>query len=351
MGTGIVALAVEGLPFSVAGAHDIALAFWLAAAALLVVVTTVLVVELRRDGSLLVRHYDDPELAPFLGAPAMALLTVGAGALATRHSLIGRSAAVWADGLLWTVGTALGLATAVAVPYRAITHHEVGDASATGGWLMPVVPPLVSATAGAALVPYLPAGQPQETLLLACYAFFGLSVIAGFLILNQLWHRLMRHGAMTPATLPTVWIVLGFLGQSTAAVHHLGALAPRLVPEYGDALGKLALCYGVPVWGFTMLWVALATTLTARQVRAGMPFAPSWWSFTFPVGNVVIATSALAAATGLDLFKAIAALAMLGLLAGWAAAAGGTLRAFVRDEQQDGADPVVEAEVGTVRTG
>jgi tellurite resistance protein TehA-like permease len=356
MGTGIVALALEGLPLSVPGRGGIALAFWLAATVLLLVVTGVLAAELRNDSTLLARHYDDPALAPFFGAPAMALLTVGAGALAAGHRLIGETAAVWSDAGLWVVGTLLGLATAVAVPYRAITRHEFDDTSPTGGWLMPVVPPLVSAAAGAGLIPHLPAGQARETLLLVCYAFFGLSAVAGFLILNQLWHRLVRHGALAPATVPTVWIVLGFLGQSTVAVHHLGALAPGLVPGYGDALGKLALCYGVPIWGFTMLWVALAATLTARQVRVGMPFAASWWSFTFPVGNVVLATSALASTTGLDLFTTIAALALVGLLAGWAAAASGTVRAFCRptlierlparlpgtSESKIGADPGVE---------
>ncbi|WGL50562.1 C4-dicarboxylate ABC transporter [Nocardioides sp. BP30] len=329
MGTGIVALALEGLPFSAPGAHALAVAFWLAAAVLLVAVSAVLVAELRHDLSLLGRYYDDPAAAPSFGAVAMALLTVGAGALGTGSGVLGDSVALWTDGVLWLTGTLLGLLTAVAVPYAAITRHRVDDDSATGSWLMPVVPPLVSASAGAALVPHLPRGQAQETLLLACYAFFGLSVVAGFLVLNQLWQRLIRHGSPPAATLPSVWIALGFLGQSTVAVHHLGALAPALVPGYGDALGELALVYGVPVWGFTLLWVALAAALTIRQVRAGLPFAPSWWSFTFPVGNVALATSALAGATGLAVFEVVAGLFLLGLLGGWTVASIGTARALI----------------------
>jgi tellurite resistance protein TehA-like permease len=214
------------------------------------------------------------------------------------------------------------------VPFRAITAHDYADDSATGGWLMPVVPPMVSATTGAALVPHLPAGQAQETMLLLCYAMFGLTVVAGLLVVAQLWARLFRHGALAPATAPTVWIVLGFLGQSTTAAHHLGAIAPGVVPSYGHALAMLALVYGVPVWGFTVLWTALALALTVHQVRRGLPFAPTWWSFTFPVGTVVTGTSALAATTGLVLFSAAAGVALLGLLVGWVVAATGTLRAF-----------------------
>jgi len=328
MGTGIVALVLEGLPFSLPGAHDVALAFWLLAAALLIAVTAVMLRLLHRDRAMLARHVDDPAIAPFFGAPAMALLTVGAGTVATGQGVLGPALAVRLDALLWVLGTLLGLITAVGIPYRAIVHHGLADDSATGGWLMPVVPPMVSATTGAALVPHLPAGQAQETMLLACYAFFGLTAIAGFLVLNQLWHRLLRHGPLSPAIAPTVWIVLGFLGQSTTAAHHLGTLAPAVVPQYGDALGMLTICYGVPVWGFTMLWLALAMALTTRQVRDGLPYAPSWWSFTFPVGAVTTGTSALAATTGLLLFATAAGLLLVLLVLGWTTAAAGTVRAL-----------------------
>jgi tellurite resistance protein TehA-like permease len=328
MGTGIVAVVLPGLPIRVPGAMPVALAFWLAACLLLAATVTVMLLSIRRERSLLRRHYDDPVMSHFYGAPAMALMTVGAGAVGVGQDELGVHTAVVLSAVLWTAGTLLGLWTAIAVPYRAITRHEVADDSATGGWLMPVVPPMVSATTGAALVPYLPAGQARETLLIVCYAFFGLTVIAGLLVLNQVWQRLVRHGALAPAALPTVWIVLGFLGQSTTAVHHLGVLAPSVVPDYGHALSMLAVCYGVPVWGFTVLWTALALALTVRQVRDGLPVAPTWWSFTFPVGTVATGNSALAAATGLGVFEVGAGIAVIGLLAGWVAAAYGTIRLF-----------------------
>jgi C4-dicarboxylate transporter/malic acid transport protein len=327
MGTGIVAIALDGLPVDVSGTAGLAVVFWLLAVALLLIITGLMLHRWRAEPALLLRHYDDPGMAHFYGAPAMALMTVGAGTLTTGRALLGERAALGVDATLWTAGTLLGLVTAVAVPYRMITAHVVNDDSATGGWLMPVVPPMVSATTGAALVPHVPAGQAQESLLLLCYAFFGLTAVTGLLILTQLWQRLVRYGVLAPAAVPTLWIVLGFLGQSTTAVHHLGALAPTVVPGYGYALAMLALCYGVPVWGFTVLWIALCLAITCRQVRRGLPFVPTWWSFTFPVGTVVTGTSALAAATGLDLFTVAAVLAMLMLAAGWTAAALGSLRA------------------------
>jgi tellurite resistance protein TehA-like permease len=59
-----------------------------------------------------------------------------------------------------------------------------------------------------------------------------------------------------------------------------------------------------------------------RAHRAGrLPFSPTRWSFTFPVGTVVIGTSGLAERTG----SAVAALAVLSI-ASWAAVAMRTAR-------------------------
>ena len=40
--------------------------------------------------------------------------------------------------------------------------------------------------------------------------------------------------------------------------------------------------------------LALAVVVTARTARVGLPFGLAWWSFTFPLGTVVTATSGLA---------------------------------------------------------
>src|SRR5437667_201556 len=61
--------------------------------------------------------------------------------------------------------------------------------------------------------------------LLACYAMFGLSLIASLVVITQLWRRLVRYGPGPAAMVPTVWIVLGPLGQSITAANLLGEAA------------------------------------------------------------------------------------------------------------------------------
>jgi tellurite resistance protein TehA-like permease len=192
---------------------------------------------------------------------------------------------------------------------------------------MPVVPPMVSATTGALLVPHLPAGQARETLLVACYVFFGLALVASAVLIVLICGRLLRHGVGAAAAVPTLWIVLGPLGQSVTAVHHLGQVAPDVVPApYGTALQALGLLYGVPVWGLAMTWLALVVLITARTARTGLPFSLSWWSFTFPVGTVVTGTSGLAALTGLVVLQVVAGLLFALLVVAWVVVSVRTLR-------------------------
>ncbi|WP_300406206.1 TDT family transporter [Nocardioides sp.] len=330
MGTGIVANAAATLPVQPPGLLDAARAVWVLDAALLLVVVVATGVHWLHHPVAARRHLDDPTMAHFYGAPAMALLTVGAGALLVGQPLIGTGPAVALGAVLWIAGTLLGLATAVAVPYRAFTTHRVGADAAFGGWLMPVVPPMVSAATGPLLIAHLPAGDLRLTLHLACLMMFGLTLVVSLMIITLIWGRLMHHQVGAAAAVPTLWIVLGPLGQSITASHTLAATAPASLPApYGDAVATLDVLYGAPMWGFALLWASLALALTVRAARttpAGLPFTLTWWSFTFPVGTLVTGTSGLAAATGAP-FLVVAAVALyVALVAAWLLVATRTLR-------------------------
>jgi tellurite resistance protein TehA-like permease len=117
---------------------------------------------------------------------------------------------------------------------------------------------------------------------------------------------------------PTLWIVLGPLGQSITAASLLGTAARLALPfPYGAAFQAFGVLYGVPVWGFAVLWAALATAITVRAARAHLPFTLTWWSFTFPLGTLVTGTTGLALHTGSVVFHWAAAGLYLVLVAAW----------------------------------
>ena len=174
---------------------------------------------------------------------------------------------------------------------------------------------------------HLPAGQPRLTMLLACYAMFGLSLIASVVVITQLWQRLVRYSIGPAAMVPTLWIVLGPLGQSITAANLLGGVAPLVLARpYGSAFSAFGVVYGVPVWGFAALWAALATAVTLRAARERLPFSLTWWSFTFPLGTCVTAASDLALHTRADVFRWAAPALYVALVAAWAVVSVRTVR-------------------------
>jgi C4-dicarboxylate transporter/malic acid transport protein len=330
MGTGIIANAAASLPLFSNILSEFSLVIWCLASLMLIGLVLATSSSLFRQQNAWTRHFRDPMMAQFYGAPPMAALTVAGGALLVGQNLIGRDFALEIAWSLWIIGTIGGFCSAVIIPYRLFTTFTVRPDSACGGWLMPVVPPMVSATIGAMLVPYAPEGVMRETLFYLSFSQFGLSLLAALIIISMIWSRLAHHGTSGTSRVPTLWIVLGPLGQSMTAAGILGTVAKGAVPaEIARGFELFAVFYSVPIFGFVILWTCLAILLTLRAHQRNMKFALTYWAFTFPVGTCVTGTAQLAHHTGLPLFAWASVLFFIGLLAAWVVAAFGTTRGMI----------------------
>ncbi len=331
MGTGIVPTAAVLLPYDVPGLHQAADVVWILAAALLGVLTVATIVHWLRSPRHARRYGHDVTMAQFYGAPPMAFMTVGAGAIVVASNMIGLRAAVDLDWVLWTIGTVMGLLTVTMIPYRLFTSMEVRPDGAFGGWLMPIVPPMVSASTGALLLAHVASASLRATMFYSLFALFGMSLVVALVVITLIWSRLAHYGSSMSGRVPTLWIVLGPIGQSITAAGLLGANAALAVPApIAHAFALFSILYGVPMWGFAVLWATLALAITLRTARAHLPFSLTWWSFTFPVGVTVTGTIRLAAETGLTAFKVASAVGLIALVGAWATVAVRTARSAHR---------------------
>ena len=329
MGTGIIANAAVGLPFFGKQLTDFALVVWIIAFIMLIVMTIIKGAQTITRPHIIKRQFNDPVMSQFFGAPPMAFLTVAGGTLLLGHHIFSPSVVLDIAWPLFWIGTISGIITAIIVPYRLFTFNEIQHDSAFGGWLMPVVPPMVSATIGSMFLTHMvPHSAAQQTLLYGMYACFGLSLVASMIIITLIWSRLAHSGTSGSARVPTLWIVLGPLGQSITAAGCLGTAAMFTLPNtpIATAMDTMSILYGVPIWGFAMCWFCVAALLTLRALRRKMPFALTWWAFTFPVGTCVTGTTQLAHHTGLPAFEWVAVFLFACLILAWVTAALGTLK-------------------------
>ncbi|NTV39204.1 MAG: C4-dicarboxylate ABC transporter [Demequinaceae bacterium] len=329
MGTGIVATAAHTLPVHSPVLTGIALTAWVLDVVLFLVIGAITAAHYATDRGAVRRYLLDGASAPFYGAMAMGILSVGTATLLVGSQALGTRVAVDIDLALWVVGTAVGLASATLVPAIAFTRHRVEADGATPLWLLPVVAPMVSAAAGALLIDHVGA-DAKRNLALACYALFGATAMAALAVTASVWNKLAHHPQLNAATAPALLIVLGPLGQSVTAAGLLADHAPGDLGVSHAGLVAFSVLYGVPTMGFALVWLVIAGMIIADAARKGLPFSLGWWAFTFPIGTCVTGATVLAAHTGSGAIATLAVALYALLLAGWVLAAGGTARMLTR---------------------
>jgi len=170
----------------------------------------------------------------------------------------------------------------------------------------------------------------QTTMLGGAYALLGIGVLLAAILIVIFYSRLLFHKLPDAALVPTMWIVVGPLGQSVAGFVALGLASGSVFPAYGHDLLVIGLAYGMLVWGFGCYWLAMALVTTMHTARIGLPFSLGWWAFTFPVGTLTSGSFGLATVTGAPLFAVVGMALLLLLFSMWMLVASQTTPELLR---------------------
>jgi len=196
-------------------------------------------------------EFEDPVQGSFVATITVSLLLLG-GVLRP-----------WAFGLadgVWLAGAVSQLLLAAALSYRWLRQRP-DIRQVNPGWFIPTVGNIVASITGASL------GHTELG-----WFFFAVGLVFTLILYPVVLYRLIMHDALPPALQPTLWIL---------------TVPPALIFLASLTLGGTF--DGVAQGFFSIaLLVAFLLVIRLRQFLA-LPFAASWWAYTFPLDALTIA--------------------------------------------------------------
>lgn len=286
MGTGVLALALAQWPGNVSGLRLLGEGLWLFNTLLFVVFALLYTARWVLFFDEARRIFGHSTVSMFFGTIPMGLATIINGFLAFGLPRWGSGVVAVAEALWW-IDVAMSLACGVLIPFLMFTRQEHRIDQMTAVWLLPVVAAEVAAASGGLLAPHLADAHGQLVMLVTSYVLWAFSLPVAFSILTILLLRMALHKLPHENMAASSWLALGPIGTGALGMLLLGNDAPLIfaangLSGVGEIAAGLGLVAGITLWGLGLWWMLMALLITARYLRAGIPFNLGWWGFTFP---------------------------------------------------------------------
>ena len=212
---------------------------------------------------------------------------------------------------LWWLGVIAHFAFSFAVLFFMFRGEHVAAEHVTPAQFIPAVGLVVMPLAGGPqLAQFEGAAREWELTIKIIGLGAGSMMYLGLLGLTL--YRKYLHKPAQGILTPTVWIHLAPIGVIPVSLLNVAEQLPF------PALRELAIGVMLLLWGFGVWWLVMASLLTLSARAAGqLPFALSWWGFTFPIGAFVAESLRLSKVLGWNSTFAIGVAAWLLLCFFW----------------------------------
>jgi C4-dicarboxylate transporter/malic acid transport protein len=271
MGTGVLALTTRSLGLRWPALTVIAEALHWFNSVLFVLLAVPWLTRWLRFPSAALQTMNHPVQANFYPTFSIALLVLAAQWLAF-------STGVKVALSLWCLGVILHFIFSFAVLFIIFRGEHVGLEHVTPAQFIPAVGLVVMPLAGGPLLAHLE-GSLREWVLTINIVGLGAGSMMYLGLFGLALHRNYLHKPALGIQTPTVWIHLAPIGVIPVSLMNVVEQLPY------PAAREVATVLMLLVWGFGVWWLVMASLLTLAARRAGqLPFALSWWGFTFPLG-------------------------------------------------------------------
>ncbi len=192
---------------------------------------------------------------------------------------------------LWLVGSIGIYLFGFIILTHIFRHREIELHHANFGWYIPPVSKLIIPVAGFELAGIMPATHELT---------FGLSMVSlgvGFFLFlfvgSAVYHRYIYHELPISRFASTFFIGVAptaIIGVILFKMMHLfnHHAVPGIDSTVFNTVGRIGILLN---WGFSLWWFIMALIIITYYIRKiELPYALSWWAFTFPLGAQSVAT-------------------------------------------------------------
>lgn len=200
---------------------------------------------------------------------------------------------------LWLAGTAGIYLMGFVILTHIFRHQEIKLAHANFGWYIPPVSKLIVPTAGFELADKVPAHA--EMAITASMISLGVGFFLFLFVGAAVYHRYIYHELPMSRLAATF-----FIGIAPPAIMSIVLFKMIHLFSHHSYFGlntevvvTIARVGIFVTWGFAAWWFAMALIVIAYYIRSmELPYALSWWAFTFPSGALCVSSGVAWQVTG-----------------------------------------------------
>ncbi|KAJ5924244.1 hypothetical protein N7466_008431 [Penicillium verhagenii] len=322
MGTGIVSVLFNSVPFSSPVLHYISIVFFVLNVIIFALAFITSIVRYTLYPEIWRVMIQDPTNSLFLATVPMGFATLIEMWVLVCVPRWGEwaSSFVWA---LWMVDVVAAASVTLSLSFILISQRHITSLDRiTALQLLPIAATIVAAGAGAEIANILPNKTHAMGTLLVSFILWGMGTPLAMAVLVIYYQRLAVHKLPPREAIVSCFLPLGPLGFGGFGIIYIGKVARELF-QNSDILdpiaGSMAYVLGVFIsllmWSFGLIWLvfAFATVLYSSP----FPFNMGWWGFTFPLGVYAANTMELGKELDLMFFKVFGTILSTAVLLLW----------------------------------
>ena len=209
-----------------------------------------------------------------------------------------------------------------------IRRHEASDRRIPMSIIIPAVSVSTVAITGANVAVYAKdlSAKLAVPMMIVSFNFVGIGILLGLILYVYLFHGMLARGWPAPAQTASLFILVGPMGQSAAALQILGSAATTyhrfgdyntgsfITAEAAKSLDAACILVSLLMNGLGTLWFLLAVYgMLERAWKRELTWTPAWNAIIFPNGTLATSFSVFAIEMDSPAYRVITCIFIIGL--------------------------------------